>query len=87
MIKKPTCTQIWEEELDEIKCEIVGTWRWGTIGRYIFHRKEDNTYWSVRYQVGNDGETNGLREGIAEIDQVVKEEKTITIYAKLDESN
>ena len=77
MTKKPTCEEIFEDELTMVHDEIVEPWRWGDVWFEVYHRGVDDTYWSVCYRVSTDGETNELREGLADIHQVRPEKKVV----------
>ncbi len=78
---KPTCQQICDEELDDpVLVEDDTSWRHGYHRYAVYHRKEDNTFWSVNYRASTDGETNELREGTAKITEVTPVQKTITVY-------
>lgn len=67
---KPTCKEIWDEDYELVHRESDASWRHGTNEYQVFHREEDNTYWAASFQLSTDGETNGLREGYADIEQV-----------------
>ncbi|WP_149648883.1 hypothetical protein [Azospirillum argentinense] len=56
------------------------SWRHGAYITQVFHRAADDTYWRALYCLSTDGETNGLREGDAEITQVRPVEKTVIDY-------
>ena len=69
-MNKPTCEQLFNEELKSVKLTTTPGWRHGTDREEIFYRKEDDSYWSVGYRVSTDGETHELREGTATIFKV-----------------
>lgn len=67
---KPTCDEIWNEELKQVERNVDDGWRHGVYVSEVYYRTSDNTYWNASYQRSTDGETNGLREGDADISQV-----------------
>lgn len=69
-MNKPTCEQLLNEELKSVKITDDTSWRHGFHRTEIFYRKEDETYWRVKYDVSTDGETNGLEDGYAKIFKV-----------------
>ena len=54
----------------------------GVVVRKVFHREEDDTYWRAQYRVTLDYETDELREGRAEVDQVVPVQAQCTLYMR-----
>ena len=56
----PTIEDFREERLESVRRELDDSWRHGNRVHEVFHRKEDGTYWSVKYRLSTDGETNGL---------------------------
>lgn len=80
-VVEPTKEDFLEEVLESVHREADDSWRHGCYIYQVFHRKEDDTYWAVNYNLSSDGETNGLREGDYDIDQVERVEKTITTVA------
>jgi hypothetical protein len=65
----PTCEELWNEELELVK-EDLAHWRHGTHKNQVYYREDDSTYWRASFRESTDGETNGLREGDASIEQV-----------------
>ena len=83
-MQKPTCEQIWEDELGEpIYSEFQDMEDGGT--RINVYKRDDDTYWEVGYRVSTDGETNGLREGDAHICQVKPETQLVTVYVAVED--
>lgn len=82
---KPTCNQIYNEELNLKDSKIDETWRHGNRRTEIYFRKQDQTYWRVKYRVSTDadGETHGLIQGTANITQVEPFEKVIISYREI----
>ena len=76
----PTCRQLLDEELELIDRKSDDSWRHGSYVTAIYRRDEDETFWRASYQRSADGETNGLREGLAKIEQVFPKEVTVTVY-------
>ena len=82
---KPTCEELWNEELDEISHLSKTGWRHGTTETAVFYRKSDQTYWQAIYQLSTDCETNDLRDGYAIIRQVVPKEVMAVVYEEIAE--
>ena len=79
---KPTCRQLFDEELGEaILREDDASWRHGSYRTEVFFRAADNTYWEATYEVSTDGECHGLRQGTADITQVFPYKVMVTRYA------
>jgi hypothetical protein len=79
----PTCEELLEEDgLDMVHRESDASWRHGTYEYRVYHRVADDTYWSAAFRLSTDGETNELREGTAEINQVVPQQEMVTTYVK-----
>lgn len=76
----PTCSDLFNELLPLVDTKDDMSWRHGSRRTEVFHRESDNTFWSAYYCVSTDGETNELREGMAEISRVVPKQVTTTIY-------
>ena len=67
----PTCKEIYNEELgDPVLREDDASWRHGSYRTEVYKRDSDNTFWRAFYCLSTDRETNGLREGDADIEQV-----------------
>ena len=81
----PTCEELWNEELESILRETDDSWRHGCYVYEVFVRESDNTYWQANYQRSADGETNGLREGVADIFQVEPVEVKTIAYHRVKE--
>ena len=80
----PTCEQIFQDELGEpIFSSDDASWRHGSRRTEVYLRTSDHTYWRVHYCVSTDGETNELREGLAQIAQVEPYEKMVIAYRPL----
>lgn len=80
-IEIPTCEQLCEEDgFERVHREADPSWRHGSYVTDVYRRTKDNTYWQASYCLSGDGETNELREGLADILQVVPVQKTITAY-------
>lgn len=84
---KPTLEEIKEaydsHEFEEVYEELDDNWRHGNYVFTVYKRLEDNTYWSINYQVSGDGEYNSLRDGDcrdSDISQVEPYEVTTTKY-------
>jgi len=80
---KPTCEDL--KNMESVSREADDSWRHGAYITEVFHREKDNTYWMAVYCLSTDGETNELREGMADIAQVIPYERTVIDY-KLIES-
>lgn len=80
MLNRPTCEELFNEELEEVARESDDGWRHGCYIKEVFYRKADDTYWAAEYCLSSDGESHGLREGLAEIYQVAPKQVTTTIY-------
>lgn len=78
-MNKPTCEQIFNEELELVTERADPSWRHGCNMTAVFKR-DDGTFWEAKFQVSTDGETNGLRDGDARITQVFPKQITITVY-------
>jgi hypothetical protein len=80
---QPTCQQIYDEDLgDPVYRKDDASWRHGAYVTEVYHRTDDDTYWKVSYRLSTDGETNELREGIAQIAEVVPVTKTVIEYVR-----
>lgn len=79
-MEKPTCKQLFNEELKSVARESDDSWRHGCRIREVFVRESDNTFWQADYDLSTDGETNGLREGYAKIFQVEPYQVSVTRY-------
>ena len=75
---QPTKDDFAEERLKSVHREADDSWRHGCYIYQVFHREEDDTYWAVNYNLGGDGETNGLQEGDFTVGQVERVEETVT---------
>jgi len=83
-MNKPTCEELFDEELgDPVHRKSDDGWRHGCHITEVYHREEDDTYWEATYSLSIDGETHGLREGMATIQQVRPESKTIIEYVPM----
>lgn len=82
MTDKPTVQQIFEEELKQVYSEADPSWRHGCYMMDVYLREEDDTYWSVNYQLSGDGEYNTLRDDpqFVEFIQVWPRAVTVTEY-------
>lgn len=81
VLAPPTCEDLWEEDgYERVHREVDDSWRHGCYVAQVFHREADDTHWCASYRVSTDGETNDLRDGLADIIQVRPEEKTIIVY-------
>lgn len=80
---KPTCDEIFDEEgFVRVLRKSDASWRHGTYEYQVFRRESDNTFWGVSFELSTDGESNGLREGTAQITEVVPKTKEIITYVK-----
>ena len=82
-MKVPTCEEIWngrEDEFEQVHRKDDTSWRHGSYVWAVFKRISDNTFWCASYRESNDGETNELREGYANISQVKPVEKVVIDY-------
>lgn len=82
----PTCEQLWNEGLQSVMVKTDASWRHGSHIIEVFHRESDNTYWRANYRRSSDGETNELREGLAQITQVEPYERTVTDYRPIGDN-
>lgn len=81
----PTCEDLWgNDDYERVHREVDDGWRHGCCVADTYVRVTDGTYWTAMYQRSTDGETNGLREGDAEIIQVRPVEKIIIDYVPVD---
>jgi hypothetical protein len=76
----PTQDELWNEELELVHEDLDDSWRHGCNVTEVYFRESDNSYWQAQYQRSSDGETNGLREGIARVIEVVPVETKTTVY-------
>ena len=65
------------DKLKRVHSEADPSWRHGCYMYEVYHREVDDTYWAVNYNLSGDGETNGLREGECDIDQVKRVVETV----------
>lgn len=80
-MEKPTHEQLLDEDgLKSVHREADDSWRHGSYIWQVFHREADDTYWGTSYELSNDGESHGLREGTANISQVTPKETITTTY-------
>ena len=84
---KPTCEELWNEELEEVYRSSKTGWRHGTTESTVFYRESDETYWKAIYQLSTDSETNDLRDGYAIIRQVVPKQVITVIYEDIVEES
>ena len=85
---KPTCDDLLEEVgYSEISRISDPSWRHGTRERAVYQRDSDNTLWAAEYRLSADGETNELREGLADIYQVAPKVIATTIYLRKTEAD
>jgi len=78
---KPTCEELAERAgVKSVRREADDSWRHGAYVTEVFSRESDGTFWRAVYRLSSDGETDELAEGLAEIDQVHAETKTVTVY-------
>lgn len=83
-MNKPTCKQIWDEELGWPVHESDDMIRHGVYHEEVYHRKEDDTYWYVGYRIENDGDFNELRDGTASDPvQVYPKEVMTVVYERV----
>lgn len=82
-MNKPTCEDL--ENMASVSREADDSWRRGAYITEVFHRKEDDTYWMASYRLSAGGETNELREGLADIAQVIPYERTVVDYKLIGE--
>jgi hypothetical protein len=77
---KPTHEELFDGlGFEEVESKVIDTWRHGNRYRVVWKRESDSTYWGTSFRVSTDGETNDLRDGLAQIYQVVPVEKTIVV--------
>lgn len=87
MTEKPTCEQLYEDDgVESVYRHTDDTWRHGSYVTEVFKRESDGTFWQAKYRLSTDGETNELREGLAEIAQVESFERTVVDYRPLTEA-
>lgn len=85
---KPSCQEIWDEvdgAYKEVHREADDSWRHGCYVQEVYHRASDDTFWSVSFELSHDAETNGFREGTADISQVKPVEKTTVSYVPVND--
>ena len=85
---KPTCEEIWNEQLDLVERSVHPIWRHGSRIVEVYKRNEDDTFWRANYaenssDAGIQSEGfNELRDGIALITQVFPHTVTVTVYSE-----
>ena len=80
---KPTCDQLFEEDgFESVHRESDDSWRHGSYVFEVFRRASDGTFWGASYRLSSDGETNELREGLADVFAVEPIQETKTVYRK-----
>ena len=80
-MKIPTCEDLFEEDgYEPVHRDSDDSWRHGAYIGEVFARASDGTFWLAAYCLSTDGETNGLREGDADITQVMPKEVTTVKY-------
>lgn len=86
---KPTCNELYNnhEDFVVVKRESDNSWRHGCYMYVIYKRLSDETYWCASYCLSTDHETNGLREGNADIFQMEPYEITIIDYRPVNFEN
>ena len=82
-MNKPTCEELYDEELESVHRTSDDSWRHGSHITEVFHREEDDTYWEACYSMSTCGESYGLRDGEARIQQVKPESKVVTVYVPM----
>ena len=82
---KPTCEELWNEELEEVYRNSKIGWRHGTTESVVFYRESDETHWKAIYKLSTDCETNDLRDGYAVIRQVVPKQVMTVVYEEITE--
>ena len=82
-MKAPTCEELFDDELEEVHRDADDSWRHGCYVWQVFAR-EDGTFWGASYDLSSDGESNGLREGTADICQVWPKRIVKIEYVKSD---
>ncbi len=81
MTEKPTHQQLIDlDGLESVHREADDSFRHGAYIYQVFRRVADDTYWSVNYALSTDAETNELREGICDINEVRAVKKTVIVY-------
>ena len=80
-ITYPTCEELYDGKgFESVHRSTDDSWRHGCYVCQVFLRDSDNTYWMASYCLSNDGETNELRSGDAEISHVMPVIRTVTEY-------
>ncbi len=81
----PTQQDLWEDRLESVHRETDDQYRHGCYIYQVFHRKEDDTYWAVNYNLSTDGEENGLSDDDYTIEQVNRVEtmEPVVKYVKV----
>ncbi len=85
-MKAPTHTDMTEAEWDDslglaiVHRESDPSWRHGSREEWVFYRESDDSYWRARFRLSTCGETNELREGLADIARVYPHEVATTEY-------
>lgn len=81
-IIKPTCEELFDEELELVQRSVDDSWRHGVYVTEVYKRESDLTYWKATYSQSTSGETNGLREGCAVITRVFPREVIAVEYTE-----
>ena len=85
-MNEPTCEDLFEEDgYKSVHRDADDSWRHGAYIGEVFKRESDGTFWLAAYCLSTDGETNGLREGDADITQVTPEQVTTMKYVPVPE--
>ena len=85
-MKIPTCKDLFlEKGYEPVHRDSDDSWRHGSYIGEVFKRDSDGTYWLAAYCLSSDGETNGLREGDADITQIEPKEITTGKYGPVSE--
>ncbi len=80
-MEKPTCEQLFDREgYYQVERKVDDGWRHGVYVTEVYLREWDRSYWMATYRLSTDGETNELREGLADIQQVSPREITTTSW-------
>lgn len=76
-------------DLEVVEREVDDGWRHGCNIWEVYHRKQDDTYWSISYQMQTDGEWDGRIDGGEVPEQVIRVVvmKPTTVWKRLEEYN